>query len=50
MAFLDNMYFDLYVKSNNRDDIPSPAEYFSNMIYPEEKLSKYRNVEDETNM
>ena len=50
MAFLDTLYFDLYVISNNKDDIPNPAEYFSKMIYPEEKLIEHRDDQDEANI
>ena len=43
MALSDQLYFDLYVKSLSRQDIPTPAEYFSLMIYKEEDLEKHRD-------
>lgn len=43
MALTDQLYFDLYVRIQNKSDIPSPAQYFSVMIYNEEDLQEYRD-------
>ena len=43
MALTDQLYFDLYVRTPDKKDIPTPAEYFATMIYKEEDLSLHRD-------